>query len=157
LPLPVVAELEHLSRQVGHTFQLDLQAVHLFTHRIPMTVQVLIQRADGGDVSLDDCAAFSAPLGEAIEASGLLEAAYVLEVSSPGIAEELQNDRDFASFRGFPVQLLRREAAGDEVSQEGLLLGRDADAVLLNIRGRSVRIPRDQVVKVRLVAPTAEP
>jgi ribosome maturation factor RimP len=157
LPHPLAAELDALARRVASAAQLELKALHVLTHRIPMTVQVMVQRADGGDVSLDQCAALSAPLGEAIEASGLLPMPYVLEVSSPGVGEDLHCDRDFASFRGFPVEALRREPAGAEEVHRGLLLGRDEGAVLLNIRGRTVRLPRDEVQRVRLVSPVADP
>lgn len=134
---------------------LAVKGVELLSNRIPMTLRVLVQRSDGSDVSLDDCAALSGPLGEALETGQLLEAAYVLEVSSPGIGEELLSDRDFASFRGFPVAVQRCGAAGAPSSSlEGLLLGRDGGAVLLNQRGRTVRIPRDEVQRVRLTSPS---
>lgn len=151
---PLAAELEQLARQAAALASLELVGLQVLTHRIPMTVQVFVRRADGGDVSLDDCAAFSAPLGEALEAAGLLaDSAYVLEVSSPGIGEQLQTDRDFASFRGFPVTVELRDGEGARSSREGLLLGRDAQAVLLNVRGRSLRLARDAVLQVRLTTP----
>jgi ribosome maturation factor RimP len=136
---------------------LGVVSVQVLTHRIPMTVQVLVRRGDGSDVSLDDCAALSAPLGEALEASALLDAPYVLEVSSPGIGEELSSDRDFTSFRSFPVAVHRLGPDGVETIQEGLLIGRDAEVVQLNVRGRTVRLPRQEVVRVRLVSPRDGP
>jgi len=117
-------------------------------------VQVLVQRADGSDISLDECASLSAPLGEAIEAAELLGDAYVLEVSSPGVSDDLHDDRDFRSFRGFPVAVHCRDSKGLAVRREGLLLERDATDVHLNIRGRTQRIPRDSVISVCLVTPT---
>lgn len=129
---------------------LEMQSVEVLAHRLPLTIVVRVQRADGTDVNLDECAAVSGPLAEALEASGLLTMAYVLEVSSPGIGEELLTDRDFVSFRGFPVELIRREAGGAEVRRTGLLLGRDEQVVQLNERGRILRIPRDEVLRVRL-------
>lgn len=157
LPHPLVTDLERLVAPQADAAALRLEAVHLHTHRIPMTVQVLVRRADGSDVSLDDCAAFSGPLAEALEAAALLEAPYVLEVSSPGIGEELSSDRDFISFRSFPVAVDRLAADGSESVQEGLLLGRDAEAVQLNVRGRTVRVLRQEVVRVRLVSPRDGP
>jgi ribosome maturation factor RimP len=122
-----------------------------------MTVQVMLRRSDGGDVSLDACAAFSGPLGEAIEGSELLESPYVLEVSSPGIDEELTSDRDFTSFRGFPVAVTVDDGQGTEQIREGLLLGRDALEVRLNVRGRTLRLNRASVTHVRLVSPRDGP
>lgn len=133
---------------------LELRGVHLLAHRLPLTVQVFVQRCDGGDVSLEQCAALSGPLAEALEASGLLAQAYVLEISSPGIGEVLHSDRDFTSFRGFPVVVVRRDTEGRDQRREGLLLGRDEQVVLLNDRGRTVRIPRSEVLTVQLVTPS---
>ena len=158
LPQPLATDLDHLARQVAETAALAVVGVQLHTHRIPMTLQVLVRRADGSDVNLDDCAAFCAPLGEALEASALLDAPFVLEVSSPGIGEDLITDRDFTSFRGFPVAVHRLgAAAAAETTQEGLLLERDAEAVRLNVRGRVVRVPRQEVVRVRLMSPRDGP
>ncbi|MCX5941262.1 MAG: ribosome maturation factor RimP [Cyanobium sp. LacPavin_0818_WC50_MAG_67_9] len=154
MPHPLLPDLERLAQAaVTHT-GFELKGVHLFTHRIPMTVQVLVQRGDGSDISLDECASLSAPLGEAIEAAEILGDAYVLEVSSPGVSDDLDDDRDFRSFRGFPVDVHYRDSKGLDVRREGLLLERDATDVHLNIRGRTQRIPRDAVISVRLVTPT---
>ena len=150
---PLIPELEPLVHRVVAATGFSLEAVYLLSHRIPMTVQVLVRRGDGSDVSLDDCAVLSAPLAEALDASDLITSAYVLEVSSPGIGEELASDRDFQSFRSFPVAVERQTAAGPAQTLEGLLLGRDGQAVLLNVRGRTLRIPRDEVLRVRLVSP----
>ncbi len=157
LPHPLVTDLERLVAPQADAAALRLEAVHLHTHRIPMTVQVLVRRADGSDVNLEDSAAFSSPRGEALEAAALLEAPYVQEVSSPGIGEELSTDRDFISFRSFPVAVHRQAAVGSETIQEGLLLERDAEAVRLNVRGRTVKVPRQEVVRVRLVSPRDGP
>ncbi|MEB3350460.1 MAG: ribosome assembly cofactor RimP [Cyanobacteriota bacterium] len=153
MPHPLAPDLERLARQLALTAGLDLRGVEVLSHRLPMTVQVLVQRCDGDDVSLDECAGFSGPLGEAIDAAGLLDPYdWVLEVSSPGIGDQLQSDRDFNSFRGFPVEVLCRRPDGGETRHEGLLLSRDAEAVLLNMRGRTQRLPRDRVQQVRLIS-----
>jgi len=157
LPHPLIADLECLAATVASAADLQVVAVHLHTHRIPMTVQVMVRRSDGGDISLEACAAFSGPLGDALEESALLDSAYVLEVSSPGIGEELTNDRDFTSFRGFPVAVSVMDGQGAEQIREGLLLGRDELEVRLNVRGRTLRFPRAAVTHVRLVSPRDGP
>lgn len=152
LPHPLTDSLEQLARPVALKAQLEVRSVEVLAHRIPLTVVVRVQRADGTDVNLDECAAVNAPLAEALEASGLLSMPYVLEVSSPGIGEDLLSDRDFASFRGFPVEVMLRDADGTEVLRRGHLLGRDQQMVQLNARGRIVRLHRDAVLRVRLTA-----
>lgn len=156
MSLPAPDAIESLARQVAAPSGLEVRGVHLLSHRLPLTVQVFVQRSDGSDVSLDQCAALSGPLGEALEAAELLTGAYVLEISSPGVADLLSSDRDFTSFRGFPVEVVWTPLEGSEQRREGLLLGRDAQMVLLNVRGRTVRIPRPEVQQVRLVTPASD-
>ena len=131
----------------------DLCGIQLLTHMSPMTLEVQIRHSSGTDVSLDDCAGFSGVLGDALEASSLLTDAYVLEISSPGIGEQLSSDRDFQTFRGFPIEVHHRDKGETEQRLEGLLLERDADTLQINIRGRIKRIPRDCVIDVRLTSP----
>ena len=116
-----------------------------------MTVQVVVEQRDGGDVTLEACAALSGPFGEALEESELLDSAYVLEVSSPGLGDLLETDRDFSSFRGFPVEVKLR-SEDKVISRSGLLLGRTEDTLLINVRGRTQRLPRDAVIEARLSA-----
>ncbi|MBW0166159.1 MAG: ribosome maturation factor RimP [Vulcanococcus sp.] len=155
MPHPLIPDIERLASQVAADAGFQVCGVQLLTHRIPMTLQVQLRLADGGDVSLDNCASFSGVLGEALEAVSLIEEAYVLEISSPGIPETLNEDRDFRSFRGFPVCVRYRDAkTGAEAEREGLLLERTDDSVLINVRGRSVRLPRADVITVRLTTPS---
>ena len=119
-----------------------------------MTLQVQIRQQGGGDVSLEDCAVFSDPLALAIENSGILSNSYVLEVSSPGITEKLSNDRDFKTFRGFPVEVLYKAGNNSSERKTGLLKERSISHVHLNIKGRISQIPREDVLGVRLISPT---
>ncbi len=108
----------------------------------------------GKDVSLDDCASFSKPMGDAIEASQLLKEAYVLEISSPGIGDQLLSDRDFETFKGFPVEVIFKNDRTSELKKTGLLHERSTNHIHLNIKGRMSRIPRENILDVRLTSPT---
>ena len=45
-----------------------------------------------------------APASDEIEKSNLLNCSYVLEISSQGVSDELTSERDFKTFKGFPVK-----------------------------------------------------
>ena len=152
LPHPILPELEQLTQRVASLHGFELCGIQLLTHLNPITLQVQIRHTDGADVNLDDCAGFSGVLGEALEESQLLIEAYVLEISSPGIGEQLSCDRDFQTFRGFPVDVTHRDQQSVEHRLEGLH-ERNEDALQINIRGRIKSIPRDQVIEVRLTTP----
>lgn len=149
---PLIPPITELARQVAEPVGLSVRDVHLLTHHIPMTVQVVVELADGTDVTLEACATLSGPLGEALDDAELLDSAYVLEVSSPGVSDLLDTDRDFNSFRGFPVDVTLRPEGTGVTRKSGLLLGRSEDSVTINMRGRTVKLPRDAVVEVRLSA-----
>jgi ribosome maturation factor RimP len=120
----------------------------------PMTVQIQIRRPSGDDVTLDDCAGFSAPMGQALENSALLTEAYVLEISSPGIGDHLQSDRDFQTFRRYPVDVIQRDSEGTQQRHSGTLLERTEDHIRISIHGRIKQIPLDSVISVELTSPT---
>tara|TARA_B100000405_G_scaffold64419_1_gene44044 strand:+ start:307 stop:774 length:468 start_codon:yes stop_codon:yes gene_type:complete len=155
LPHPLLPDLETLASSVAAAQGFELCGIQLLTHMSPMTLEVQIRHSSGADVSLDDCAGFSGVLGDALEVSTLLTEAYVLEISSPGIGDQLIEDRDFQTFRGFPVEVTHRDKDNSEQRLDGLLLERSDDELQINIRGRIKRISRDRVIGVRLTSPSA--
>ena len=151
---PIVTDLETIASSTAAENGFDLCGVQVFTHLKPMTMQVQIRQAGGGDVSLEDCARFSGPMGEAIDTSKILDEAYVLEISSPGIDGQLLTDRDFKTFRGFPIKVSFRDEKNIELNKAGLLHQRSADHLHLNIKGKIIAIPRNNVIEVSLTSPT---
>lgn len=123
--------------------------VAIQAHRQPLAVVVAIRRLDGGDVSIVDCEQLSRRLGVLLDEAEVFPTAFVLEVSSPGLSEDLVSDRDFQSFRGFPVELHRQRQGHHDVVC-GTLMGRDETVVWLNRKGRITRVPRGDVLQVRL-------
>ena len=93
----------------------------------------------------------SRALEAALDVRQLVPGAYVLEVSSPGVSELLTTDREFLSFRGFPVMVQTREPYRDHQEWIGRLVGRDQDCVRLNQKGRAIAIPRTLVTHVQLI------
>ena len=154
LPHPLLPDLTSLAKTTAESQGFQLVSVQMLAHLKPMTLQVQIRRSNGDDVSLDDCAGFTAPMGEAIEDAALLTEAYVLEISSPGIGDYLRSDRDFQTFRSFPVDVVHKDDEGREQRLSGTLLERTEDHVQINIRGRVKRIPRESVISVELTSPT---
>ncbi len=150
VPHPILKDLENLASETAAESGFDICSVQLLTHIIPITMQVQIRHMDGEDVSLDDCARLSKPMGEAIETSQLIDGPYVLEISSPGVSEELLTDKDFKTFRGFPVEVISTNKQNSEIREIGLLKERSKDHVHLNIKGKINRIPRDNVLRVLL-------
>ena len=104
------SELESILKKVADEWNFELYSLKIQTNQNPIIIEVIIKKTNGDDISLDDCALFSTPASEKIENSNLLNCSYVLEISSQGVSDELTSDRDFKTFKGFPVnvELTRR-------------------------------------------------
>ena len=75
---------------------------------------------------------------------------YELIISSPGVRDELHSDRDYISFRGFPVVVLTTEEFKKKTEFQGTLVDRDQDSVRISIKGRIIKIPRNICQRVAL-------
>nr|AUG32250.1 hypothetical protein PLO_251 [Paulinella longichromatophora] len=150
----LLSNLSILVNQVSDLVGKIVCNLNLSSHLNPMVLQVQICTLTKEDLSINDCVIFSRQLEDALDNSSLLSSAYVLEVGSPGISEELFTDRDFLSFRGFPVEVVFFKTTNSSNCRQGLLLERNEESILINVRGRIHRIPRNQVTSVQLINPS---
>ncbi|MGL5081006.1 MAG: ribosome maturation factor RimP [Microcoleaceae cyanobacterium] len=146
---PVVPEIITLATPVAQALGLEVVGAIFYTNQHPPVLRVDIRNLDR-DTGLDDCERMSRALEEQLDATDLLPDAYVLEVSSPGISQHLTSDRDFISFRGFPVIVRTSEDHQGQKERSGRLISRDEKAVYLNQKGRKISVPRDLVTEVQL-------
>jgi ribosome maturation factor RimP len=111
------------------------------------TLQIMAERAGGGEIIVADCAAISRAVGAVLDEHDPISGAYMLEVSSPGIDRPLSRARDFAAWHGFAARCAT-EAAG---TVEGRVAGVDANGIRLLRDDGPVTVPLAQVTEVRLV------
>ena len=98
-------KLESLLKKVANECNFEINSFKIQTNQNPTAIKIIIKKTNGDDISLDDCALFNNPASEAIENSNLLNCSYVLEISSQGVSDELTSERDFKTFKGFPVNV----------------------------------------------------
>ncbi len=104
-----------------------------------------------GGVTLEDCQGISEELGDHLDVEDLIDHAYHLEVSSPGLDRPLTREADFLSFVGKAARISTREAIGGQRNFRGRLAGLRDGAVLLDLDdGRRVEIARGLIAKARL-------
>jgi ribosome maturation factor RimP len=75
------------------------------TGNIRKTLQIMIERLDGVNISVDDCEKVSRLVSPMLDVEDWISERYVLEVSSPGIDRPLVKPDDFIRFTGKPVSL----------------------------------------------------
>jgi len=114
--------------------------------------------ADGADgATVDDCTFASTILGDLLDSGDYVPAeAYTLEVSTPGTKDVLTKTREFVAFKGFEVSVRTSEVFKKKMVFEGSLVERTERHVKINVKGRSIAIPREIVLEVRLGAAKTE-
>ncbi len=147
---PLIPQILELANPVAHQLNLEIVNAVFHTSQHPPILRIDVRNLSA-DTGLEDCATMSRALEEALDAAEQsMPDAYVLEVSSPGLSEFLSSDREFTTFRGFPVIVTASEPHQGRTTWEGSLVGRDEVAVRLNQRGRAIAIPRVLVSQVQL-------
>ncbi|MGI6656453.1 MAG: ribosome maturation factor RimP [Desulfobulbus sp.] len=103
-----------------------------------------------GGVTIDDCATVSREVGAYLDVEDLIEHAYHLEVSSPGLERPLKKAGDYERFAGRLARFKLREPLAGTKVVIGVLRGLDGGAVLVEVDGQVVRIEREMISRARL-------
>jgi ribosome maturation factor RimP len=146
---PLIPHILTLANPIADQLNLEVVGAVFHTHQNPPVLRIDI-RNPNTDTGLEDCEHMSHALEPILDASDLIPDAYVLEVSSPGLSDQLVDDRDFRSFRGFPVVIETDPPFHGRNHWEGTLVERDDLVVRINQKGRAIAIPRDAILRVQL-------
>jgi ribosome maturation factor RimP len=146
---PLIPQIIDLATPIGESLGLEVVGAVFHTNQNPPVLRVDIRNPQQ-DTSLDDCERMSRALETALDTAEIIPDAYVLEISSPGISRDLSSDREFISFKGFPVLVRTQEPYQGKSEWQGNLIKRDETAVYLNQKGRAIAIPRHLISRVQL-------
>jgi ribosome maturation factor RimP len=146
---PLTPQILDLASPIAEALGLEVVGAVFHTNQRPPVLRLDI-RNQTQDTSLDDCERMSRAVEARLDETDLIPDAYVLEVSSPGISRSLTTDREFISFKGFPVTLTLTDAYNGHKCFSGQLIHRDDDAIHISQKGRAIAIPRPLVKTVQL-------
>ena len=144
------SNVESLLQGVAKEFNLKIHSLNILTNQNPIIIKIVICKTDNVDITLDDCSRFNNPAITVIENSNLLNCSYVLEISSQGVSDELTSERDFKTFKGFPVNVELNQKNSKLKILNGLLYEKSKDYLAINIKGKIKKIPFNEVFKVSL-------
>jgi ribosome maturation factor RimP len=97
------------------------------------TLQVMAERPDTRQLTLQDCERLSRRLSEMLDACDPIEEAYRLEVSSPGIDRPLTRRRDYEDWTGHDARITLAEKLDGRREFKGTLRGLDGDDILIEV------------------------
>jgi len=121
-----------------------------------LRVVVDTPRGDGR-VLVDECAAVSRELGHGLDVSQLIEGAYTLEVTSPGIDRTLAREIDFERAVGRKVALETRAPIDGRKRFKGDLVAFDGSAATVRCDGADVRIEFAAIERAKAFHPFDTP
>jgi ribosome maturation factor RimP len=121
-------------------------------------LQIMAERPDTGQLVIEDCAALSRRISDRFDelegvGDDVMEGAYRLEVSSPGIDRPLTRPKDFAKWAGYEARImLLSPVDGNRKTVQGDLIGIEGETITLEDRksGR-VEFPLADVHSAKLV------
>ena len=121
------------------------------------SLQVMAEDPATGQLVVEQCMALSRRISDAMDAVGeageeLVQGAYQLEVSSPGIDRPLTRAKDFADWAGHDANFSLSEPVGGHRKLRGRLRGITGDVVAVEDRkaGR-VEVPLKAIHSAKLV------
>lgn len=112
-------------------------------------LRLYIDKPDG--VGIDDCESFSRAFEGAFDPLDIIDGAYCLEVSSPGVDRVLKTERELMYYRGREVEVKLYSAIDGKKEFSGILKEYvDGDAVI-EADGQYINVPISRAVYIRLM------
>lgn len=153
-----IAALTALIEPAARALGLALVRVKMFGGTSDPTLQVMAERPDTRQLTIDDCADLSRRISDrldTLEAEGKdpFDHAYRLEVSSPGIDRPLTRLQDFEDWKGYEARINLTGPTEDGRKQlTGDLLGVEGDQVSIDVRKyKVVTVSFAQVADAKLL------
>ena len=131
---------------------LELVRVMMIGGKDDPTLQVMAERSDTGQLTLQDCERLSRRLSDRLDEADPIEHAYRLEVSSPGIDRPLTRRRDYEGWKGHEARISLVGKLDGRKEFRGELKGVDGEDILIDVpRLGEVRLPLTQVHSAKLM------
>ena len=159
-----IARLTQMIEPLAATLGFELVRVQMMQSEAGeggQALQIMAEDPSTGQLIIEQCAELSRAVSDAIdvrEEAGevLVEGAYHLEVSSPGIDRPLTRDKDFSNWAGHEARIVMQKGwTGEEKAQrvyKGMLEGLENGVVSLDeAKMGPVALPRDKIHTAKLV------
>ncbi len=116
------------------------------------TVQIMADRADGAQITVDDCETISHAIGAVLDVEDAIPGTWTLEVSSAGIDRPLTRVKDWNRFTGHLARAETVQPVDGRKRFSGVVLGADTAAARMRLDdGSEVTLPLGQIRRAKLV------
>jgi ribosome maturation factor RimP len=131
-----VADLDEVTRLIEPAAEaegLALVRVKMIGGTSDPTLQVMAERPETRQLSLEDCERLSRRISDILDENDPIEGSYRLEVSSPGIDRPLTRLADYDDWKGHEARLTLAEKLDGRKVFAGALLGTEGETVLIEV------------------------
>ncbi len=104
-----------------------------------------------GGITIDDCAQVSEEFGDLLDIKEVIKHEYVLEVSSPGVNRPLKKEKDFTRAIGQKIRVTISAPINGRRNFKGYLQGFQDRTLHLEIDGKRISLPWQEIEKANLV------
>lgn len=125
----------------------DRPDLFLVEVRMPSPGKLLVLVDGDQGISIDDCVMISRHVGYHLEEENIIEHAYNLEVSSPGVDVPLTSRRQYTKNVGRSLQITFVGEDVNELTREGELLEVQEDQIRLNAVIKNKNLPKGRKPK----------
>lgn len=155
-----IARLEEIIAPQAATLGFDLVRVKMMPSEAGdggMALQIMAEDPATGQLVIDQCAALSRAVSAAMDTAEeqgevLIEGAYHLEVSSPGIDRPLTRPKDFSDWAGHEAKVSLTEKIDGHRNVRGALVGIEGDTITIDDRkAGAVAFPLNAIHAAKLV------
>jgi ribosome maturation factor RimP len=142
-------KLTEIAQKVADKHNLELVRAEVLGSVKSPTVRIFIDKPQG--ISHEDCVAVSRELGTILDENDLLPAAYLLEVSSPGLERELYSLQDFVKFSGNLAKVRTKMPINGQRNFRGRIKTVEGEEIVFTDKTNGeVRFPLTAVAKANL-------
>lgn len=143
----IATEIEPTLNDMGY----DLVRVALNGNETKV-LQVMAERKDRVDMTVDDCADVSRAVSALLDVSDPFSGRYTLEVSSPGLDRPLVRVEDYARFKGDVAKIELNHEINGRKRFKGTLKGlENENVVVFDFEGTEMRVPFVDIAKAKLM------
>jgi ribosome maturation factor RimP len=130
---------------------LDLVRVAMIGGKSDPTLQVMAERPETRQLTIDDCSDLSRRLSDKLDEIDPIEGAYRLEVSSPGIDRPLTRLADFADWAGHEARIRFDQPIDGAKQVSGIIDGIAGDTVRVSTTKGLREVPFSSIASAKLL------
>ena len=129
----------------------DLVRVMMIGGKSDPTLQIMAERPDTRQLTIDDCSDISRKLSDLLDEKDPIEEAYRLEVSSPGIDRPLTRLSDYADWTGHEARIRFDQPMDGAKQVSGIIDGVSGDTVRIATTRGLREVPFKSIASAKLI------